>query len=535
MNRKERRALGKTAPGRHSAAIQGAYTLYMQGNLPAAETRLRQVLAEAPGEPDAMRLLGELLADRGEYDASIALLRRLIGAQPRNFQAHYAIGNAYRLSGQLELAIAAYRSSIALEPRFAGTHHGLAAALRTAGQERQALPHYHEAMRLQPDWAIGWRDLGLNLALLGDLAGAEEALGRAVKLQPGLGDAQRHLAALRQKPASQQELADLAAKARDSRLPAIQRVELLFALGRITEKSGEFNAAFGHFEAANKLLRGQLQNAGRAFNAARLKADIDRIIATYSPDSFKPYAGWGNASETPVFIVGMPRAGSSLFEQIAASHSAVFGAGERQEIGAISARLGWAPSPKWTPETIAGGAADYLAAAPAGPGIARVIDKMPDNIFQLGLIAVLFPNARVIFCERDPRDLALSCYFQHFAQPYAFDTDLTDIASRIRGLERLRAHWLQVLPLRCMIFSYEELLKDPEPQAHRLIEFLGLDWEPKCLAFYETERVVRTASWAQVRKPLYQDSVERWKNYSTHLKPLFNALAADGRDTQDPE
>ena len=527
MNRKERRALGKTAPDRHSEAVQGAYALYMQGNLTAAETRLRQVLAEAPGQPDAMRLLGELLTDRGQFDASIALLRRLIGSQPRNFQAHYAIGNAYRLSGRLELAIAAYRASIALEARFAGTHHGLAAALRSAGQERQALPHYREAVRLQPDWAIGWRDLGLNLAILGDLAGAAEALERAVTLQPGLGDAQRHLAAIRQNPASAQEIAELTARARNPRLAAAERVEILFALGRLTEKTRDFDAAFDHFQAANKLLRGLLQNAGRAFDPARLKADIDRIIAATPAAAFEPYADWGNASEAPVFIVGMPRAGSTLFEQITASHSGVFGAGERQEIGGIANRIGWAPSPAWTKEVIAASAADYLAAVPIAPGITRIIDKMPDNIFQLGLIAVLFPNARVIFCERDSRDLALSCYFQHFAQPYAFDTDLTDTASRIRALDRLRAHWLQVLPLRCMIFSYERLLKDPEIQARRLIEFLGLNWEQKCLAFHETDRVVRTASWAQVRKPLYQDSVERWKNYESHLQPLFDALEAD--------
>jgi tetratricopeptide (TPR) repeat protein len=535
VNRKERRALGKTAPDRHPEAVQGAYTLYMQGNLTAAETRLRQVLAEAPGQPEAMRLLGELLTDRGQFDASIALLRRLIGTQPRNFQAHYAIGNAYRLSGQLELAIAAYRASIALEARFAGTHHGIAAALRSAGQERQALQHYREAARLQPDWAIGWRDLGLNLALLGDLAGAEAALERAVALQPGLGDAQRHLAAIRQKPASQQEIADLTARARDPRLAPAERVEMLFALGRMAEKAQDFGTAFGHFEAANKLLREQLQNAGRAFNPARLKADIDRIITKFSVGAFEPYTGFGNASEAPVFIVGMPRAGSSLFEQIAASHSEVFGAGERQDIGGISNRIGWAPSPAWSQEAIATSAAEYLAALPVAPGITRVIDKMPDNIFQLGLIAVLFPKARVIFCERDPRDLALSCYFQRFAQPYGFDTDLRDIALRIQELGRLRSHWLQVLPLRCMTFSYEGLLKDPATQAKRLIQFLGLNWEEKCLAFHETDRVVRTASWAQVRKPLYQDSLDRWKNYASHLGPLFDVLPGDDRTAQGPE
>jgi tetratricopeptide (TPR) repeat protein len=507
----------------------------MQGNLTAAETRLRQVLAAAPGHTEAMRLLGELLTDRGQFEASIALLRRLIGSQPRNFHAHYAIGNAYRLSGKLELAIAAYSTSIALEARFAGAHHGLGAAQRSAGQERQALPHYREAMRLQPDWAIGWRDLGLNLALLGDLTGAENAFQRAVTLQPGLGDAQRHLAAIRQNPASAREIADLTASARDSRLAAAERVELLFALGRLAEKNRDFDAAFEHFEAANKLLRGLLQNAGSGFNPARLKADIDRIIAAFSTEVFETYAGLGNGSEAPVFIVGMPRAGSTLFEQIAASHSEVFGAGERQEIGGITNRIGWAPSPAWTREGIAASAAEYLAAVPGAAGMTRIIDKMPDNIFQLGLIAVLFPNARVIFCERDRRDLAISCYFQRFAQPYGFDTDLRDIALRIQELDRLRSHWLRVLPLRCLTFSYEGLLKDPATQARRLIEFLGLNWEDKCLAFHETDRVVRTASWAQVRKPLYQDSLDRWKNYAAHLGPLFDALPVDSANTQVPE
>jgi hypothetical protein len=213
----------------------------------------------------------------------------------------------------------------------------------------------------------------------------------------------------------------------------------------------------------------------------------------------------------------MPRSGSSLFEQIAASHPLVFGAGERFGIGAIAQRLGWAPSPAWTPASIAEAADRYLAEVPAD-GAERIIDKMPDNIFQLGLIATLFPNARIIFCERDPRDLALSCFFQHFAQPYGFDTDLEDIGFRIQELERLKSHWLQALPLRCLTFSYEQLLAAPEAESRRLIDFLGLEWDEKCLAFHQTERVVRTASWSQVRKPLYSDSAGRWKNYQAHLE-----------------
>jgi tetratricopeptide (TPR) repeat protein len=523
VNRKERRALGKGAPDRYLQAVQDAYKLYTQGNLPAAEALLRQILAQAPNHADATQLLGEVLTDRGKFNDSITLLQRLLKQQPRHAQAQYALGNALRMSGQMDAAIAAYRKSLGLESGFAGTHHGLAVALNQSGQERDALPYFREAVRLQPDWAIGWRDLGLALALTGDVPGAEAALKRAVTLQPGLGDAQRHLAAIRQDPASTQEIAELTARSQDSRAAPAERTEMLFALGRLADKTGQFDAAFGQFEAANKLLRAQLRNAGRLFDPQKLNADVDRIITAYKPDSFNAFAGWGDATEAPVFIVGMPRAGSSLFEQIAASHGDVFGAGERPDIGAISNRIGWAPSPAWTREAIAAAASEYLAAT-AQSGAARIIDKMPDNIFQLGLIAALFPNARIIFCERDARDIAISCYFQHFAQPYGFDTDLTEIALRIRALERLQAHWLQVLPLRCMVLSYEALLQDQEAQARSLIEFLGLDWDEKCLSFHQTERIVRTASWAQVRKPFYKDSVQRWKNYAPHMTAFFTAL-----------
>jgi len=523
VNRKERRALGKGAPDRYLPAVQDAHRFYTQGNLPAAEALLRQILAQAPGHAQAIQLLGEVLTDRGKFSDSISLLQRLVKLQPRNAQAHYALGNALRISGQTDAAVATYHASLALESGFAGTHHGLAAALKQSGRERDALPYFREAVRLRPDWAIGWRDLGLALALTGDLAGAEAALKRAVILQPGLGDAQRHLAAIRQDQASSEEIADLTARAQDAGTAPAERTEILFALGRLAEKAGQFDTAFGHFEAANKLLRAQLRNAGRSFDPRKLNADVERIIAAFTPDVFKAFAGWGNASEAPVFIVGMPRAGSSLFEQIAASHAQVFGAGERTDIGAIANRIGWAPSPAWTREAIAASASAYLDLTPPS-GATRMIDKMPDNIFQLGLIVALLPNARVIFCERDARDVAISCYFQHFAQPYGFDTDLPEIALRIRALERLRAHWLHVLPLRCMVFSYEALLQAPETQARRLIDFLGLEWDEKCLAFHQTERIVRTASWAQVRRPFYRDSVERWRNYASHMTGFFTAF-----------
>ena len=220
----------------------------------------------------------------------------------------------------------------------------------------------------------------------------------------------------------------------------------------------------------------------------------------------------------------MPRSGTSLVEQIAASHSRVFGAGELREIGELAIEFGRAP-----------GAADVRRLAEAhlarlralGGGAERVIDKMPDNVFKLGVIATMFRGARVIFCRRDPRDTCLSCYFQKFtAGQLTFSYDLADCAMRYRETERLTEHWRRALPLRSIEVQYEALVGDLEGESRRLIEFLGLDWEPACLDFHRTQRIVTTASGWQVRQPLYDRSVARWRHYQRQLEPLYAALAA---------
>jgi tetratricopeptide (TPR) repeat protein len=494
---------------------------YQAGELAAAELCFRDALSESPDDPEAMRLLGEVLIDRGRAAEAVLLLRRLAALHPDHFVSHYSLANAYRLAGQNAAAIASYREAVALNPQFAGAQHGLGLALRNACRESEALEPFKQAVRARPEWAVAWKDLGVTLAILGDLTLAEAALQRAVTLQPDLGDAQRHLAGLRPDIAGPQDLARLAAACAKPQTPAGERVEMLFALGRLAERSGDFDAAFKHFAQANGLLRAEQAKAGIGFDRARLTRDVDELIGIFSQSYFSSLPGQSDASELPVFILGMPRAGSTLFEQIAASHSQVFGAGERAGIGEISAKLGWTPNPAWTAQNLADAARRYLDGLAQAAGQARrIIDKMPDNIFQLGLIATLFPKARVIFCGRDARDVALSCFFQRFAMPYGFDTDLEDCAFRIREVGRLTAHWHSVLPVAHMTMSYEALLASPEAESRRLIAFLGLQWEPQCLEFHLNRRAIRTASLAQVRRPLYQDSAGRWRHYKKHLAGL---------------
>jgi len=250
----------------------------------------------------------------------------------------------------------------------------------------------------------------------------------------------------------------LRARAVDLRTPISERIELFFALGRLHDQAGDYDAAFNHFSGGNSLLRELLSRRNRGFDRRRLRSDVDSIIASFPSAGFPALGETGNFSEQPVFVVGMPRSGSSLFEQVAATHPEIFGAGGHKGIGAVAGRLGWAPSPAWTEQAITAAANGYLSGLP-NTDAKRIIDKMPDNIFQLGLIAFMFPNARVVFCERDPRDPAISCFFQRFSEPYGFETDQEDIAYRIRELERLKNHWTLALPLRCLNFSYEKLLQ----------------------------------------------------------------------------
>jgi hypothetical protein len=257
-------------------------------------------------------------------------------------------------------------------------------------------------------------------------------------------------------------------------------------------------------------MKAMLEAQGRRFDAGVLHKAVDGLIARRQPP------GEGAASELPVFIVGMPRSGTSLVEQIAASHPSVFGAGELRAIPDIAK----APDP-FDPAIALAHLAHLQSLAPRA---SRVIDTTPDNLFQLGLIARLYKGARVILCRRDPRDTCLSCFFTLLPSGNLFSFDLGDCGIRYFETERMAAHAFGTLDLRMLTVHYEDVVADLEGESRRLIDFLGLPWDPACLEFYKTKRVVTTASFWQVRQPIYAKSVGRWRNYEKHLGPLMAGL-----------
>jgi hypothetical protein len=299
---------------------------------------------------------------------------------------------------------------------------------------------------------------------------------------------------------------------------------VLFGLAHVLDARGDFDRAARILEEANALQHSELRRRGRGYIPAAHRAFVDQLIATFSIEFFERTRGFGLETERPVFVVGLPRSGTTLVEQILGSHPRAFPAGELR----LMQRA--VEGPPASVASLDAAAAKALAQRhldaldAIAPGADRVIDKMPENLLYLGLIAVLFPRAAIIHCRRDLRDVALSCWITDFGE-IRWASDVEAIRSRIFESRRVFEHWRRVLPTPVLEVDYEQLVADPETHSRRIVEHCRLDWSPACLNFAGSTRAVRTASTAQVRSPIYRTSVGRWRNYEKALAPLFAGLA----------
>jgi tetratricopeptide (TPR) repeat protein len=583
-------------PEELQSRLQAAVTAHNRGDLDAAELDYRAVLAAAPAQPDAVHFMGLLLHQRGHSAEAMPWLRRALTLAPANHLFRGNLAGVLQQRGQGEEAERLYREALALNPAYIGGHISLGLLYASRGDHPRALAEFSRALALDPNshhaWsgrgdslqqlarlpeaveayrraastadgagqllgaALGLRDTGALddaercqrralelapqdaaaesnfgnlLAVRGDLAAAEAHYRRAIALKPDYAQAYFNLTDVKRLiPADPlwPGLMDLAQ--RSAALPADELVPLHFTLARTWDGLKDTAQASSHLEAGNRLKRATINYDEP--RQLRFFADFARVfdadfVAGHALDSGDP---------RPVFIVGMPRSGTTLVEQILASHRQVHGAGEVHVLrNVLREELPPDPGDFALPEGLAGldrvayarVAARYSAWMDVvAPGAARITNKLPGNIVLVGLMALLYPRAKIIHCSREPLDTCFSCYSKLFTTGHPFAYEQGELGRFYRMYDALMAHWRTALPGRMLELRYEDLVADLEPQARRLVAHLELPWDEACLRFHESTRGVRTASLAQVRQPIYKDSVGRWKRYEKELAPLKAAL-----------
>ena len=486
------------------ARLDQALQLHQAGHLQQAEGLYRQVLHQWPGQPDALNLLGVIANQVGKPELAVDLIGKAIAQLPNEPDFHGNLAAALLFVDRVPEAIEHFREAIRLKPRAVNQYCFLSEALQQQGCLDEALSLVLEAIRLDPNSALAY-------SALADLAG-------------------HGLYSLTE--ADIQHLQDLL---RPNSLSAQDACLLNFALAGHWERTGRYDDSFTCYRRANEFKHQVYRQANQVFDRNKHRELIDSLIAAFTPRFLERAGTFGIDSEVPVFVVGMVRSGTTLVEQILASHPQVRGAGERKELEQLAMSMheqipGAMAYPacleRLDPGLGRSLAYGYLQRLALKAGTAsRIVDKMPHNYLHLGLIALLFPRAHLIHCRRDPMDVCTAAYFQNFKwMPQT--TSLEDIAFYHQQYSRLMAHWRRVLPMPIHEVVYEDLTANPEAISRDLIEAVGLGWDDRCLTFYRTDRIVQTASKLQVRRPIYRNSVGRSKAFAAHLDPLRLALGS---------
>ena len=512
----------RLTPENADARVNMGNLLIRQGETGAAVESYRFAIELAPAHAMAHANLGSALRRRGELDEAEAACRRAIDINPAYAEAQNNLGTILMAAGDRGAAVLAFRQAITFKPEYPEAHLNLGSALYVLDRFADSEAAYRDLLKMIPDWPEALNGLGVVLLAASRLEEAADCFRRAAEAKPEFSQAVTNLASSGAADFDDERISAIEARAADEGLGENERIDFHFALGQIYDAKGDVDAAFAHFRSGNDLRRAGLAAEGHVFDAEDHDRLVERITQVFTPGFFEGRKGIED--EAPVFIVGMPRSGTTLVEQIAASHSGVFGAGEVGGIAELVSRL-----PGDFPENMEAHA-DIDAQAymerlrSLAPGAARIIDKTPFNFLYLGLIARLLPGARIVHCLRDAMDTGLSCYFQNFAAPHPWSTELADLGRYQSAEARLIKHWHEVLPMPIFEIRYEDLIEDQEGESRRLIEALELPWDADCLAFHENTRWVRSASNWQVRRPLHGGSVGRWKAYKEHLGPLERVL-----------
>jgi tetratricopeptide (TPR) repeat protein len=533
--------------------LDAVWARHQQGDVTYAYAAYQTYLQQNPNDPTALHYLGVLAHQTGNTEMAIELLRKSIAADGKDMRvanhlgqvyangkqwteaAEYFriasqlnptsadpinnLGNVMRQTGQTEEALKLYRSAIAIDPTSPEGHYNLGKLLREKRAFDDALRSFRQAARLDPANYRASYELALCLEESGQFAEAAAWYQAALLTKPDHARSMANLLALRSftPDATFVERAVQAAGSANSEANA----KLHQGIGKYFDRHGHYARAFSHFAASNAIQGAWLKPSTQRVAASKRMA----AAAHFDTEHFRAVRHLGHPSRRPLFIVGMPRSGTTLIEQVIASHPSVHGAGELMEMPRIAAALAGP-----LPPTILAAAQRYLdhLETVAAVEAMYVTDKLPINYRHLGVIATLFPNARIIRCRRDPRDIALSCFIEMFGIGDQDFTSLQGIAAAIVEEAHLMRHWHEVLPMPIHEVDYHRFVTNQEGETRRLLEFCGLPWDNRCLAYFESGRSIDTPSRWQVKQPIYTSSDGRWRNYTTELQPAIEILQAEG-------
>jgi tetratricopeptide (TPR) repeat protein len=490
-----------------------------------------KALAINPAWAGALNNRGNALKELKRCGEALESFNRALALAPNDPMAFYSRANALLDLKRPAEALASYDRAIALASDHFDAHNNRGVALVELGREDEALASYDKAIALKADFATAYDNKGIALLQLGRVEEARSAFEAAIELAPKVTRSYHHLAMSKRFERDDPRLRAMEELAQEnSSLDIDERIYACFALGKALADIEEHERAFSHLCLGNVLKRKQT-----AYDEARVLGHLERTRATCTSDFLARHYGCGDPSAVPIFVVGMPRSGTSLVEQILASHSDVHGAGEIKDFDLAVADLGAAAgSALHRPEVVSQMSGEefrrlgtnYLQRIRAAAPLARrIVNKMTENYRFAGLIALALPNARIVHVRRDPVDTCVSCFSTLFVENLPYTYDLAELGRYYRAYEALMNFWRDVLPRGVMIdVQYEDVVADIEGQGRRILDHCGLEWDPRCLDFHRNERAVRTASVAQVRCPLYNSSVGRWRRYETFLEPLLASL-----------
>jgi tetratricopeptide (TPR) repeat protein len=564
--------------------LDKAMDLMGQRQFSDARPLVRDLARKAPKHPLVWNLLGVIAAEDEDHEKAAEYFRKACSLAPNDADFRNNLGEAYRKGEHFEDAIQAFDAALKLEPAHAAAHNNIGAALNALHREEEAADHLAKAIRLRPKNHEAYTNLGIALMNQRKPHKAIPCFEHAMKSNPNDRDLQQHyggaleivgrfedaldlydkversdandidikasrisifehqgrtdlawenleplLDSTPEHPALAQQYAKLArglgrrAEARALVVKVLKQLDLgersemalNFALGNLEDGLGNYDAAFAAYKTGNSLNQ-------QPYDGVKDVAELEAAEALYAPEWQKRLARSNNESDVPVFIVGMPRSGTTLCEQILACHPDVHGAGELMALSDLENSV---EPGELSAESLDALAADHLQFLHEKGGTAtRVIDKLPHNHRRLGFIEQLFPNARIIHCTRSPLDICLSCYFQNFYGGHKYSYDLESLGRHYRLYERAMALWRDVSGLRIFEVSYEAMVADQEKMSREMVEFLDLEWDPALLEFHSSDRRAMTASYDQVRQPIYTRSVSRAEKYAAHLEPLIDAL-----------